>query len=1366
MRRSMPRVGAVVALLVVLFAPAAHAATFTVDTTMDDPAKTTCDDATPNDCSLRGAVIAANALAAPTTVVVPAGTYVITQTASCTYTSKGSNAPQTLSVPALCVSGDVTIAGAGAASTIIDGNGQHRVLLVGWHATADVSGVTLTNAVDIFGGAVQNQGTLRLTDSVITGNTTPDGSGGAAGAGIDNFDVATLVRCSVSGNFAPIAAAGAGIYNDGFRGASMTIIDSLVSNNTVRDTGGGIANAPAGILTIIGSTIAGNTATGGLGGGVYNDGTLTMIDSTISGNQSGSSGGGLTNAQNGTTHLNNVTITANTSGTAHNGQGGGLDNSLGHAFTFRNTIIAGNTDLSGTPPTPDCDARTGFSSALTSEGYNLVGNAAHCDIAGDMTGNIIGQDPKLGALLNNGGPTPTNAPAADSPVVDAGNPAAPGSGGLACAATDQRGFVRPIGDHCDIGAVERTGAFALTQITPNVGGDIGLVSAVVAGSGFVDGASVTLTRAGQPDIDGVTPTVDPGGSAISTRFDLAGKALGAWDIVVTNPDTTTLTLPAGFTIRTGHPADPWVNLIGVLTRHPARLFLFYGNRGDVDADAVPLTIAADSPYGLARFFPITLPPAIPQRIGEGAWADVPITVTTGAPEGFTNVPLLLPVIPAGFSGILQIQLTLFQNAPVGRLVADVGSPFFTPTPDPQVVATMVQGARDYAASEFQVTIPSSLDGELSDYVTAQLEQVVADGRAALIDDVGASSQVYSLAQLQFDVALFGAIRALQLQMSAAPMDLLRLLAHAGSRVAPWLASLEPPAAFAQTQSGDPCKTGGVLPEGHSCTSTGDTISPKAPDNPKCSFEALRHYAENPLSNPRPDCSPTESDCNAMANHVVRTLPGGGKICQPIGCDESKADGYQNTSHCRSFPIDPMQAHDPNAKAGSLGAGGSQFVLGDTPFDYVVHFENLDTATGPAATVVVTDPLDTEHLDLDTFSLGAISFGDVTLTPSPGMIGYTGSVDLRPARDIIVTVDAELDEATGTVTWRFDTIDPETGASTDDPSVGFLPPNTDPPAGEGVVAFSVKPKAALATGTQICNQASIVFDQNDPLATESWCNAIDTAPPSSSVQALASTQANPTFLVQWSGTDAGAGVAAYTVFASDDGGPFTPFVTETTDTSAMFPGVTGHVYAFYSVARDPVGNVEPAPATPDTRTAVGAASGPHDLAITAIKAGRVTLSAKKPSVTKQIKVTIQNRGPGPEMIASAATLAALVHATLTSSGSCIAPVAAAHQGKPKKKLPFILKSKRKLTVLLDATFDCANDPAKGAGHEDFTVSAHVDTTALGEIDSHAADDDCPRQVTPPGAIDPFPDGKLLDKGCGAKKRDKTFGAPVTIDVTIR
>jgi CSLREA domain-containing protein len=117
--------------------------------------------------------------------------------------------------------------------------------------------------------------------------------------------------------------------------------------------------------------------------------------------------------------------------------------------SLANTLIGGNRDGSAANrQKPDC------SGSLASLGYNLVQNLNGCSLTGTPTGNQTGLDPKLGPLANNGGPTFTHALLSDSPAIDKGNPAAPGSSNSACAATDQRGIARPQGAACDIGAFE------------------------------------------------------------------------------------------------------------------------------------------------------------------------------------------------------------------------------------------------------------------------------------------------------------------------------------------------------------------------------------------------------------------------------------------------------------------------------------------------------------------------------------------------------------------------------------------------------------------------------------------------------------------------------------------------------------------------------------------------------------------------------------------------------------------------------------------------------------------------------------------------------------------------------------------------
>ena len=94
-------------------------------------------------------------------------------------------------------------------------------------------------------------------------------------------------------------------------------------------------------------------------------------------------------------------------------------------------------------------------------------------------------------------------------------------------------------------------------------------------------------------------------------------------------------------------------------------------------------------------------------------------------------------------------------------------------------------------------------------------------------------------------------------------------------------------------------------------------------------------------------------------------------------------------------------------------------------------------------------------------------------------------------------------------------------------------------------------------------------------------------PSSSVNPLPALAGSPSFTLSWSGSP-GAGassISSYEVFASDDGGPFTPFLTSTTRTSATFTGSYGHTYAFFSVATNNLGTLQPVPAQAQATTTV-------------------------------------------------------------------------------------------------------------------------------------------------------------------------------------
>jgi Ca2+-binding RTX toxin-like protein len=236
--------------------------------------------------------------------------------------------------------------------------------------------------------------------------------------------------------------------------AKLTLDRVVISNSSSGDNfGGGIENAN-GSLTVRSSTISGNSA--GEGAGISNrhdePNAVIIENSTITGNYANEYGGGGVWFENpfdeATISVRSTTIAGNSVANAGSGGGGGFWTN-GNGTTFTNTIAADNT--AGLRP----DVQTAGPSSTLSASFSLVENPDGASITGGS--NVFGQDPKLGPLGDNGGPTPTIPLLDGSPAFDAGS-----SAGLG---TDQRGAPRPFdlvglgpatgGDNADIGAYER-----------------------------------------------------------------------------------------------------------------------------------------------------------------------------------------------------------------------------------------------------------------------------------------------------------------------------------------------------------------------------------------------------------------------------------------------------------------------------------------------------------------------------------------------------------------------------------------------------------------------------------------------------------------------------------------------------------------------------------------------------------------------------------------------------------------------------------------------------------------------------------------------------------------------------------------------
>ncbi|MGL4461410.1 MAG: choice-of-anchor Q domain-containing protein [Planctomycetia bacterium] len=420
--------------------------------------------------SLRDAIAQANALPDADQITFDAAVFGTPQTI-------------TLASGTLTVAGPVQIVGPGASLlTITQGAGGQRLFTIdnGSPGVVDVglSGATLTGGSSTGdGGAILSNENLTLADAVFTGNT----AAGRGGAIYQTAGLLTIQRATLANN---TAASGGAVQTA--QGASLFLDASTVRANSATGFGGGVYTAGGGAIQ--NSTIHANQA-GGDGGGVFNEAplpgpTLTIRNSTVSSNRAGGNGGGVANENNGDLALVSTILGDNTAGFG--------------ADLFSNLAAT---------------ARADFSLVENPNGFGVLpgGN------------NLLGVDPLLTPIADNGGPTLTQQLQIGSPALNVGsNPA-----GLAF---DQRGpgFPRLVFSQVDMGAVE--------GCTPRI---------------TVSGADLVIDGCPDPDVILIAPGSAPGFVAVTTDGNFRGQFPVTGAIIV-NADAgdDTITVDAAILLPT------------------------------------------------------------------------------------------------------------------------------------------------------------------------------------------------------------------------------------------------------------------------------------------------------------------------------------------------------------------------------------------------------------------------------------------------------------------------------------------------------------------------------------------------------------------------------------------------------------------------------------------------------------------------------------------------------------------------------------------------------------------------------------------------------------------------------------------------
>jgi hypothetical protein len=316
----------------------------------------------------------------------------------------------TLTSGPLVTGKQVTIDAADAALITVSGGGADRVLIVDAGADVTVRHLAISDGFGwLLAGGILNNGALTLDHVTVSNNlmATDAGDFWQGGGGIYSGDGAslTLVDSTVTGNTA--GWSGGGVYS--FFNTSTTITRSTISNNVSNDVGGGLRLL--GNADITNSTISGNVSTGWYGGAMFiTDGVVNMVNSTVADNVSPAGAPAA------------VFVGTFTDASA--------------TLNLGNSIVAANV-------TEGCFLAPWGSGpvAINSLGSNVFSDGTCFPVGGDQ----IVVDALLGPLADNGGPTETQALLPGSPAIDTADNAV-------CPATDQRGVPRDA--TCDVGAYE------------------------------------------------------------------------------------------------------------------------------------------------------------------------------------------------------------------------------------------------------------------------------------------------------------------------------------------------------------------------------------------------------------------------------------------------------------------------------------------------------------------------------------------------------------------------------------------------------------------------------------------------------------------------------------------------------------------------------------------------------------------------------------------------------------------------------------------------------------------------------------------------------------------------------------------------
>ena len=245
--------------------------------------------------------------------------------------------------------------------------------------------------------------------------------------------------------------------------------------------------------------------------------------------------------------------------------------------------------------------------------------------------------------------------------------------------------------------------------------------------------------------------------------------------------------------------------------------------------------------------------------------------------------------------------------------------------------------------------------------------------------------------------------------------------------------------------------------------------------------------------------------------------------------------------------------DPNDIVGPYGFGSSNYVSNDQKFTFVVNFENMANDTAPAQLVEVRSPLD-ENFNYASLKFTRYGFNDFERTLDALSRPYlTETLELELFN---LRIFASANPLKREIIWQFKTIDKVTGDTPTDASLGFLPPSNGTVFGKGFIEFEILLHPQLAHLSTVIANASIVFDQNEAIPTNTLTYTVDAIAPE-----LAITYLEDGAYLLLNASDMGSGVNIITIY---DGVDNAIFVTNESISSFELPPKTKPYAIYYSI----------------------------------------------------------------------------------------------------------------------------------------------------------------------------------------------------------